>query len=308
MKKLKLLVKILLYPFYTLYKEFQYIYAKNNPQKWADKLYKKNFGRTINWKTPIEFNEKIRWIQFNTDTSEWSLLADKYRVRDYIKSKGYEHILIKLYGKWDKAEDIDFNTLPNSFVLKTNHGYGEIIIVKDKSKTNLENIREKIKNHLKTPFGIWTSEPHYLKIKPCIIAEELLIQDNRLSSSLIDYKFYCFNGIPDTCGVFYDRNVETHENAMTPYDMEWKKHEEWKKDEILTPCKDIPKPLTLELMKQACKDLASQFAFVRMDFYEVKGKLYFGEFTFTPAALSGGSINNKKYQEWSTYKLHIKND
>ena len=168
---MKSILKIVLYPVYLFYRKYQYNYAKNNPKKWAEKLYKKNFGRPIDWKNPTEFNEKIRWMQFNTDTSEWSLLADKYRVREYISSKGYGHILIKLYGKWDKAEDIDFTSLPNSFILKTNHGSGEIIVVKDKSKANLEKIRIKMKNYLNTPFGIWSYEPHYLKIKPCIIAE-----------------------------------------------------------------------------------------------------------------------------------------
>ena len=300
---MKSILKIVLYPVYLFYRKYQYNYAKNNPKKWAEKLYKKNFGRPIDWKNPTEFNEKIRWMQFNTDTSEWSLLADKYRVREYISSKGYGHILIKLYGKWDKAEDIDFTSLPNSFILKTNHGSGEIIVVKDKSKANLEKIRIKMQNYLNTPFGIWSSEPHYLKIKPCIIAEELLIQDGNLSSSLIDYKFYCFHGIPDVCGVFYDRSLDTHENGMTPYDMEWNKHEEWRREDILKPCKDIPKPLTFELMKQVCKDLASQFPFVRMDFYEVNGNLYFGEFTFTPAALTGGTVNRIKFQEWAALKL-----
>jgi len=293
MNYIKSLIKIVLYPLYILYKKYQYNYAKNNPQKWAEQLYKKNFGRSINWNNPTEFNEKIRWMQFNTDTSEWTLLADKYRVREYIEAKGYGHILVKLYGKWDKADDIDFDSLPNSFILKTNHGYGEIVVVKNKYQADLEKIRKKIQYYLNTPFGIWSSEPHYLKIKPCIIAEELLIQDGNLSSSLIDYKFYCFHGIPDACGVFYDRNLDTHENGMTPYDMEWNKHEEWRREDIIKPCKDIPKPLTFEQMKQACKELASQFPFVRMDFYEVNGKLYFGEFTFTPAALGSGSLSQE---------------
>ena len=291
-------LKILLYPFYWLYKKVQYKYAEKNPQKWADRRYKKKFGRNINWNSPTEFNEKIRWMQFNTDTTMWSFLADKYRVREYLKEKGYEHILVKLYGKWDKAEDIDFDLLPNSFILKTNHGYGEIIIVKDKSKVNIEQVRIKMQKYLDTPFGILSAEPHYLRIKPCIIAEELLVQDGNLSESLIDYKFYCFNGVPEACGVFYDRDVYLHENGMTPYDMNWVKHEEWRRKDLRTSFKNIPKPKTFDLMKQACKDLASQFPFVRMDFYEVNGKLYFGEFTFTPAALGGGSYDQEVMKIW----------
>lgn len=303
---LKTMAKMLLYPFLILYRKRCYDYAKKHPKQWADKLYKRNFGRSINWEHPTEFNEKIRWMQFYTDTSEWSMLADKYRVRDYLKGKGYGHILVKLYGKWDKAEDIDFDSLPDSFILKTNHGYGEIIIVKDKKQSDLSEIRKKMQRYLDTPFGIETAEPHYLKIKPCIIAEELLVQDGNLSSSLIDYKFYCFHGIPEACGVFYDRNLETHRNGFTPYDMNWMKHEEWRREDITKPCKDIPRPATFELMRQVCKDLASQFPFVRMDFYEVNGKLYFGEFTFTPAALSGGSFSKEKVKDWGE-KIIYKN-
>lgn len=237
-------------------------------------------------------------MQFNTNTDEWSHLSDKYAVRKYIQEKGYGDILVKLYGKWDKADDIDFNSLPNSFILKTNHGSGEIIAIRDKSKVNLEKIRHKMQKYLDTPFGIITAEPHYLKIKPCIIAEELLIQNSNISSSLIDYKFFCFHGIPVACGVFYDRNIETHKNGMTPYDMDWNKHEEWRKQTLTTKFKDIPRPATFDLMKKACYDLASQFPFVRLDFYEVNGHLYFGEFTFTPSALNGGSFSQEKMKEW----------
>ncbi len=298
-------IKIILYPLYWLYKKLIYIYAKKNPKGWAEIRYKKKFGRPINWNCPTEFNEKIRWMQFNTDTAMWSLLADKFRVREYLQEKGYGHILVKLYGKWDKAEDIDFSLLPDSFILKTNHGYGEIVIVKDKTKVNLEQVRKKMQKYLDTPFGIISAEPHYLRIKPCIIAEELLVQDGGFSKSLIDYKFYCFKGIPEACGVFYDRDVYLHENGMTPYDMNWNKHEEWRRNDIKTSFKDIPKPQTFDLMLQACSDLASQFPFVRMDFYEVNGKLYFGEFTFTPAALGGGSLSEEIMNHFSE-KLKIR--
>ena len=108
--------KIILFPVYLLYRKLVYMYAKNNPKRWADRLYKKKFGRNINWDNPTEFNEKIRWIQFNTDTSIWSFLADKYRVREYLIKNGYGHILVNLYGKWDNASDINFDILPNSFI------------------------------------------------------------------------------------------------------------------------------------------------------------------------------------------------
>ena len=270
---------------------------KYSAKEVAEKLHQKYFKRKINWENPQDLNEKIRWMQFNTNTDIWSLLADKYAVRKYIQSKGYDDILIKLYGKWDKAEDIDFNLLPKSFVLKTNHGSGEIIIVKNKNKANLHKIKKQMQHYLETPFGIISAEPHYLKIKPCIIAEELLTQDGEYSSSLIDYKFFCFHGIPTVCGVFYDRDLKNHQNGMTPYDMNWNKHEEWRKESLTAKFKDIPCPKNFNRMKQACQDLAEQFPFVRLDFYEVNGHFYFGEFTFTPAGLTGGSFTDKKMKE-----------
>ena len=292
------ILKIIFCPIYIFYRKRKYSRAKNDPQSWADELHKRRFGYSINWDNPRDLNEKIRWLQFNSNTDEWSRLADKYRVRDYVIEKGYATLLVKLYAKWDSAEDIDFTILPNSFVLKTNHGCGEVIVVKDKSTADLNGIRKKMRKYLQTPFGVWTAEPHYLKIHPCIIAEELLEQDGDISTSLIDYKFFCFKGKPVACGVFYDRNIATKKYGVTPYDMDWHKHEEWRRKDIQTQCKDIPCPKSFELMKKACFDLASQFPFVRMDFYEVNGHPYFGEFTFTPAALTGGSFSREKMIEW----------
>ena len=124
-----------------------------------------------------------------------------------------------------------------------------------------------------------------------IIAEHLLPTDNHFSSSIVDYKFYCVNGEPYCCGVFYDRCPQTHHTNSTFYDMQWKRQDEWKNPTIKTPSKDISRPYTFERMKQICKDLAKGFPFVRLDFYEANKHVYFGEFTFTPAALSGGSMN-----------------
>lgn len=298
MIKIKSIIKKTFFPLYYIYKKAQYNYAKNNPKKWADKVHKRNFGYTIDWDNPRDLNEKIRWMQFNTDTSLWTTLADKYKVREYIETKGYEKILVKLYGKWDKADDIDFDKLPPSFVLKTNHGCGEVILVKDKSKADLHTIRKQMQKYLDTPFGVVNAEPHYLKIKPCIIAEELLNPETHISSSLIDYKFYCFHGIPQACAVFYDRNIELHQNQFSIYDLNWNKHPEWGRKSLKSSMKDIECPKTLEQMIKACKDLASEFPFVRLDFYEVNGKLYFGEFTFTPGALGKGAIGEYKIKEW----------
>lgn len=291
MELIKTMIKNKRNPIYCVYKYLFCLYGKKHPMWLANKQYKKNFGRSINWSNPTEMNEKIRWMQFYTDTSKWSYLADKFLTREYVESKGYGDILVPLLGVWSNANDIDFEKLPVQFVIKTNHGCGDVFIVKDKRKTNLEEIRHKLNYYLNKPFGYETAELHYLSIKPRIIAEHLLPTDNHFSSSIVDYKFYCVNGEPYCCGVFYDRCPQTHHTNSTFYDMQWKRHDEWRNPTIKTPSKDISRPYTFDRMKQICKDLAKDFPFVRLDFYEANKHVYFGEFTFTPAALSGGSMN-----------------
>lgn len=266
---------------------------KGNPKELASFLYERSFGRPINWDNPVEWNEKLRWLQFYTDISIWTLLADKYLVRNYLQQKGYKEILVKLYGIWYNAEDIDFNSLPQSFVLKTNHGYGEVIVVQDKSLVNVEEIRSKIQNYLDTPFGYETAETHYLKIRPCIIAEELLPSDSTFSSSIVDYKFYCFDGKPIICGVYFNRNSKTRKTSSVFFDMDWNIHHDWKNPNLKKEDVQIHRPITFELMKRTCRSLCCGMPFCRLDFYEANGKLYFGEFTFTPASCTGGSLNQK---------------
>ena len=287
---IKKILKIFLYPVYQLYKFLRPTIVRKfqNHKKIADKLYFNNFGRHIDWNHPTELNEKIRWLQFNTDISIWAKLADKYLVREFVKEKGCEDILIPLLGMWKKVDDIDFDKLPDSFVIKTNHGSGHVFAVTDKSKCNLVQICKDLKKFIKTPYGLDAVETHYFQIYPVIIAEKLLLNDLAISSSIADYKFYCFNGEPFCCGVFYDRGEEKN---VTFYDMKWWRHDEWRNENFKSVPKDIPQPKTFEQMKSTCKILASEFPFVRMDYYESEGKLYFGEFTFTPAALTGGSLS-----------------
>lgn len=269
-------------------------YIKKKFPKWvANKLYKQHFGRDIDWNHPTEFNEKLRWLQFNTDTSKWTVLADKYKVREYIESQGYGNLLVKLYGVWDKTEDIDFQTLPDSFVIKTNHGSGSVYIVKDKNKANLESIRENLKKDLADDFGTISAEPHYHLIPRVIIAEELLESGENESSSLVDYKFYCTYGEPQFCGVMFNRNIKSHTYNVRLYDNGWNDISHLLDENVNRGSHGISKPQNFEAMKEFCRKVCKEFPFVRMDFYECGGKLYFGEFTFTPAACTGGSLGKE---------------
>lgn len=280
------------------------LYFTYFPRQRANHLYRQHFGRDIDWHRPREFNEKIRWMQFYGDTSLWPLLADKYRVRQYIEDKGYGHMLVPLYGVWESAEDIDFSKLPEQFILKTNHGCEGVFAVPDKNTADEADLRAKLQASLNEKFGIISAEPHYLKIKPVVIAEGLLKNDAEFSSSMVDYKLFCFHGEPLIIGVYYDRAPRTHHMNCTFYSADWVRHDQWRKPSIATPAKDIPRPQTLEQMIAAARSLCAPFPFVRFDLYESEGKLYFGEFTFTPGQASGGSLNPEIFQ-WLGDKIKI---
>ena len=144
------------------------------PYLWCKKLYKESIGRPLKLSNPRDINQKILWLSFFTDTTLWTILADKYAVRKYVVEHADEDILVPLLGKWNKVEDIDFDRLPDKFVIKPNNGCYDTIIVKDKKKANFDEIRQRLNLSLKKRFGFEKAEPHYLRIKPCIIAEQLL--------------------------------------------------------------------------------------------------------------------------------------
>lgn len=249
-----------------------------NPRKLASILYYDTFKKHINWKNPKDLNEKINWLAFNTDTSLWSLCADKYRIREYIKEKKCDELLVKLYGKYDSAKDIDFDNLPEKFVLKPNHGYGNVIIVKDKSQIDKEDIIKQLQEAIDTPWGYETAEPHYLRIKPCIIAEELLEMNK--SYGLVDYKVWCFNGKPYYIFTGSNRNVVTHEVIFNLFDLEWNRLDNYMSSKYRNNVY-VPKPVHLDEILRYAEVLSEPFPIVRVDFYEVSGKVYIGELTFT---------------------------
>lgn len=245
-----------------------YFYGKFNPKWLAGFLYYRRFKRKIDWINPTFFNEKLYWMSFYSNTEKWILLSDKYKVRQFLINKGYGRYLTYLYGVYENADLIDFSILPNQFVLKTNHGSGEVIVVKNKSKENLDKVKIEINNYLKTPFGYRTAEIHYLKIKPCIIAEQLLENDSVFSTSIVDYKFYCFGGEPKICGVFFDRNLLSHQKHSAFYDMSWHIRPEWKNQKKMDgPMLEIPCPKCFEEMKKICRELTSDFLYHRVCFF-----------------------------------------
>ena len=240
-------------------------------------LYYNAFGKKLNLKNPKTFNEKIQWLIINSYGQREGRLADKYLVRDYVKSKGLESILPKVYGVYDECEEINLNKLPDTFVLKTNHGSGTVFICDDKNKFNFEECKKKLSNLLAEDFSKKTLEYHYHYIDPKIICEEYIKQDNKRNPD--DYKIYCFNGKAECILVCTEREEKL---KLDYYDLNWN-YLNYVPDKYKSK-KNHPKPPKLKDMINIAEKLSKDFPFVRVDLYNVNGKIYFGELTFTPAS------------------------
>lgn len=259
--------------------------------------FRKYFGRKMNLNNPQDINEKISWLELYSDTSLWTRCTDKYAVRGYIKECGLEEILVKLYGKWDRAEEIEWDKLPNQFVLKTNNGSGTVLVVGDKSKLDIPKTIFQFNQMLHQVDSVPTTEFHYQGIKPCIIAEELLVADEderKWTTSIVDYKIWCFNGKVDSIWTCTNRDNEGTDVAL--FDREWNYRPEasifnnhYREQKHLTP-----KPVCLDEMIRVAEILSKPFPVVRVDLYAIKGKVYFGELTFTSL---GGTMNFYTDQE-----------
>jgi len=264
--------------------------GKRNPELMARIRYRLRFHKRLDLDNPRTLNEKIHYLSLRTDTSEWTRLSDKYQVREYVCECGLEHILNKLYGVWNSAENIDFGSLPDKFVIKTTHGCGDTVIVNDSNRIDIKKVRKEIGSRLHEQWGLSEGNIHYSRIKPRVIVEELLENDPvsaEYSSSLIDYKIWCFNGKARYILTCSNRTADGV--SLMLYDIEWKEHPEYMafgrhflKDAV------IPKPKGLEMMIEYAEKLSAPFPVVRVDMYNLDGRILFGEMTFTSL---GGLMN-----------------
>ncbi|MBQ7453685.1 MAG: hypothetical protein IJS69_01320 [Selenomonadaceae bacterium] len=242
--------------------------------------FQRRMGKPLDFNNLKTFTEKMQWIKIFDATPLKSRLADKYLVRYWIEEKIGAEYLIPLLGVWDDFDDINFDELPNQFVLKCNHGSGMNIICRDKEKFNKRHARERINAWLAFDYSALCLEPHYTRINRKIIAEKFMANGD--AKDLTDYKFSCFNGRVNHCKVMTGR---TTDERIDYFDMNW---QPMNIERLEHPRSDnpekIPKPKNFELMKELASKLAEGFAFVRVDFYELEGKVYFGEMTFTSAA------------------------
>lgn len=266
------------------------LYLLNKTAKlWSDKLflefkYRLVMGQKLNLKTPITFNEKLQWLKLYNRRPEYTMMVDKNAVKQYVGDKIGEQYIISTIGVWDTVEDIDWNDLPNQFVLKTTHGGGGcgVVICKDKSLFDKEKAKHKLQESLNSDIYINYREWPYKDVPKRIIAEQFLSDES--GDELKDYKFFCFNGKVRCFKVDFDRFIEHKANY---YD----------RDANLLPFGEVcfmpdfnrifEKPKNYDKMIEIAETLSQGIPFVRVDLYNADGRIYFGEMTFFPAAGMG---------------------
>ena len=262
-------------------------------------LYRLEIGKWIDWKNPNTFTEKLQWLKVYDFKPEYTKMVDKYAVKDYVASIIGEQYIIPTLGVWDRVEDIDWDSLPEQFVLKTTHGGGGggVVICSDKSKFDRKAAEKKLSASMRENAGKTLREKPYIKVPRRIIAEKYMAEreQNELIKvkDLPDYKFYCFAGQPKYCQVIRDRHTK---ETIDFYDMEWNHMPFVGINPVarngLTP---VARPVNLETMKEICCKLSKDMKFSRIDLYEVNDKEYFGEITLYPASGFGEFTPN----EWN---------
>lgn len=249
-------------------------------------------GRTLNLKKPVTFEDKQQWLKLHNRKEEYHRLVDKYSVRKHIKDVIGEQYSFPLIGHWSRFEDIDFDTLPESFVIKCNHDSGSVRVIKNKSSLNkkdIEDLKQHFNKRISRDYFYAGREFPYKGIKPCIMIEKYMTDDKQELSSLNDYKFFCFHGVPKIVLIVTDRAIDCRYDF---YDMNFNhldlRYIKGRDDD------KIQKPKFFDEMKEIAAKLSKGIPFVRIDLYEVNGRVYFGEYTF----FDGGGFQFYEPEKW----------
>ena len=235
-------------------------------------MYRLSFGKKLNLKNPRTYNEKLQWLKLNDRRPEYVEMVDKYLAKKYIGKKIGDEYIIPILGVWDKFEDIEFDSLPNEFVLKCTHDSGGLVICRDKHQFDLNAAREKINRCMKRNYFFLGREWPYKKLKPRIIAE--VYMKDSCESVLTDYKFFCFDGVPK---IMYSSKDKASDPRTDFFDMNYNHINMKMRDPNADALPLIPQ--NFELMKKISSILSTGYPHLRVDFYEVNGKLYVGELT-----------------------------
>lgn len=261
--------------FWWRFHRLSFFLSKLVPDRiYLEHRYKRLMGKKLNLNPPVTYNEKLNWIKLYDRNPLYTQLADKLAVRKYVSERIGEEYLVPLLGVWDKVENIDFESLPNQFVLKCTHDSESVIICKDKKTIDVNKAKQKLKHALEVNYYYYNREWVYKNIPHKIIAEKYL--EDPKDQELRDYKFFCFDGVPKVMFIATDRSI--HKTKFDFFDMDFN-HLDFTQHypNSLVP---VHKPEKFELMKALAGKLSKGLRHVRVDFYEVSGKVYFGELTF----------------------------
>ena len=250
--------------------------VKADPLKANRELFVRHFGREPDLEDPKDFNEKSMWLVHNVykDDPTVTRCVDKYEMRGYMQERGLGQLLPKVYGVWDKPSQIDWDALPDEFVLKCNHGCGCNIFCHDKAKLDRKAVIRQLNKWLRINFAYYYGEINYEHVKPRIFCEEFLDDGNVQPT---DYKFLCFNGEPKLVMLCTDREKGA---KFTFTDASYNRLL-WETG-YHAGGKLPSKPASFEEMLRYAREISAPFPFVRVDFYDIHGKLYVGELTFSP--------------------------
>ena len=266
-------------------------YDKLPDKEYLEKIFKASMGYSLDLENPQTFNEKLQWLKLYDRKHEYTVMVDKYRVRDYIKETIGEEYLIPLLGVWDRADDIDFDKLPNQFVLKCNHNSGlGMYICKDKSKLTekqIKAIRKNLTKGLQQDYYLTGREWPYKDVPRKIVAEKYMEDE---TGQLRDYKLYCFNGEPKIIMINSDREIGKTKADYFDMDFNWLNLKWGYEHALVKPSK----PKNFEKMKELAAILSKDIPELRVDFYEANNKIYFGELTF----FDGSGFDKIEPKEW----------
>ena len=237
--------------------------------------YRARLGTWPNLKNPTSYNEKVQWLKLYDRKPEYVNMVDKYEAKKYIADKVGEQYVIPTYGIWNNFDEIDFERLPNRFVLKCTHTSGDVIVCLDKSKLDMDDARARITRNLQENYYWHSREWPYKNVQPRIIAEKYLYDADYPDDSIMDYKFLCFSGEPK---LLYYAEENTDDPYSDIYDMDFNKLDMQFPEPNSPVVAEVPD--CFEEMKDIARKLSENFAHLRVDFYYVEGHLYIGELTF----------------------------
>lgn len=241
-------------------------------------MYRANFGKKLNWKNPVTFNEKLQWLKLYDRKSVYRTMVDKFESKQYVAERaGWEYVVPVVGGPWDSFDEIDFDTLPERFVLKTTHDCGGVWICKDKASLDHAAARRFIETHLKNNYYLHCREWPYKDVKPRVFAEQYL--ENSGDRDLREYKFFCFDGVPRLMFVASQRQDQNQETKFDFFDMEFH-HLPIINGHPNSDC-EIECPAHFAQMKQIAAELSQGIPHLRVDLYEASGQIYVGELTFS---------------------------